>query len=440
MQIDDDILQCREDLMRIMKKNTGQSDAASVKTSKASPVRQKPARVMSVDGKTTADGDVTDAAKSELTPGDEEQPALIRSFEDLTAKEPAVVDAAWETTPAAEVQMPVEQTPLSEVPKDDWTRIADDEKEALTGSVNSESGESILSPDAIARSSIDHNDHSDPLAIIGSAVKQAEQDHDEEELAAKAGAAKADSESIATDEFDLEISGDDAMDSGLDLEVAELEEQLREIGIDDEDDEEEVQIDSISEIDVAVESLLSAENVELTSEEKEILTADLNEVGVLLETADDGDEENNAVPQFDLAEQILAEQRKSVAAQRKGPAGRKSTTRIAPASGTVGKVISENKKSAAKETPSLSDLKTPQTAAKKDEPVEADREEVVSKDEPMRSGRNTQSSPAVMNIVCGEDNLSSFQRQIVSEIIARDISLHCDIAGSNLALNSYMNN
>ena len=33
-------------------------------------------------------------------------------------------------------------------------------------------------------------------------------------------------------------------------------------------------------------------------------------------------EERNGIPKFDLAEQIMAEQRKSVSVMRKGPAGR----------------------------------------------------------------------------------------------------------------------
>ncbi len=474
MQIDDDILQCRDDLMQAMKKSSGKSEkgqtkirtkadarkklitvtsseavkktsskatAATAEVKKAAPEAKKAvAEVKKASPKKEVVKKATKKTTSKKVTTKSKKPALILSFEDLTAKESKVVDASWEPT-EVESKTPAREALLKDGPKDEWAVIGDEEMQALTQSVDADPSEKLLIPDAFDKSSDD--DHAETLAMIGSAVKKAEQEHAEEELAAKAETEKSDDDNIEIDELDIEIADDDGQNTGLDLELAELEEQLREIGLDDEDDDQETE-DAISEIEDAAESSLPEEPVALTVEEHETLAADLDDVGKLLDQDDEKPEQDKSIPQFDLADQILAEQRKSVASQRKGPAARKTRTKVAPVEGTVGKVINENKsdnmKAASVEVPPLSEPDVSEDTAIEQEPVAAEPVSMEIERDEVSVTRNRQSSPAVMNIVCGDDHLSSFQRQIVSDIITRDISLHYPKAESQTVMSSYMNN
>jgi len=97
------------------------------------------------------------------------------------------------------------------------------------------------------------------------------------------------------------------------------------------------------------------------------------------------------VPRFDLARQILAEQRKVAATRRQKPDKQDDTnTPPATAAGTVGRIISQVKKNMA------AGHEKPQTTPKL--------------------------SHAVSGIIAAPENLTSIQQTIIADIVAQDIS------------------
>lgn len=108
------------------------------------------------------------------------------------------------------------------------------------------------------------------------------------------------------------------------------------------------------------------------------------------------------VPRFNLAEQILSEQRKIASIRRKKPDGNTSANSTPEATGTVGQIIRQSKKTFAS---AEGKEKTP-------EPV------VIKKiSETIRSP-----SPAVHGIINKADNLSGSQHRIIADIVARDVA------------------
>ena len=164
-----------------------------------------------------------------------------------------------------------------------------------------------------------------------------------------------------------------------------------------------------------------ADSHRLSPEEFDALTADHNE------QADAAAEDDRSVPQFDLADQILFEHRKSVSNSRHGPEGNAKKT-TPPAHGTVAEVINENKKKTVKLAPANAPAPAMQVMLGR------------TIDDSGNANRGLQMSPAVSNIVNGRESLSSLQRQILSDIINRDISSHCNKTNLSTAMKSYANN
>ena len=111
------------------------------------------------------------------------------------------------------------------------------------------------------------------------------------------------------------------------------------------------------------------------------------------------------VPRFNLAEQILSEQRRIASIRRKKPNGNTSANSTPEATGTVGQIIRQSKKTFAS---AEGKEKTP-------EPV------VIKK-----TSESIQSpGPAVHGIINKADNLSGSQHRIIAEIVARDVARFC---------------
>jgi hypothetical protein len=109
------------------------------------------------------------------------------------------------------------------------------------------------------------------------------------------------------------------------------------------------------------------------------------------------------VPRFNLAEQILSEQRKIASIRRKKPNGNISANSTPEATGTVGQIIRRSKK--------------PFTSAEGKEKIP---EPVVIK----KTSETIQSpSPAVHGTINKADNLSGSQYRIIADIVARDVAM-----------------
>ena len=114
---------------------------------------------------------------------------------------------------------------------------------------------------------------------------------------------------------------------------------------------------------------------------------------------------NREVPRFNLAEQILSEQRKIASVRRKKPDRNTSANSTPEATGTVGQIIRQSKK--------------PFTSA---EGKEKTPETVVIK----KTSETIQSpSPTVHGIINKADNLSGSQHRIIADIVARDVARFC---------------
>ncbi len=120
------------------------------------------------------------------------------------------------------------------------------------------------------------------------------------------------------------------------------------------------------------------------------------------ETEDSTRKTDREVPRFNLAEQILSEQRKIASVRRKKPDRNTSANSAPEATGTIGQIIRQSKK------PFVSAKGKEKTP----EPV------VIKKtSETIRSP-----SPAVHGIINKADNLSGSGHRIIADIVARDVA------------------
>ena len=115
-----------------------------------------------------------------------------------------------------------------------------------------------------------------------------------------------------------------------------------------------------------------------------------------------GNKNESEIPQFNLAGRIMAEQRKATSLQRKRPAAKNNTSHHHTATGTVGQIINESKQKHAG-----SEEKTQSPAAQ-------------------GNASDTQAhSPAVHYVISGIETVDASQRQIVTDIVTRDIARFC---------------
>ena len=131
---------------------------------------------------------------------------------------------------------------------------------------------------------------------------------------------------------------------------------------------------------------------------------------------------NMTIPKFDLAEQILKEQRQVASKRRQRPA-RSRNLNVMPIAGTVGQIIEQAKKAAQQKDsqpiaqPDLNPDETDET-----EPVDFDKMEVVKfQDDPGEPVL----SVAACRIVNESNRLNPFQEDIIIDIVSRDIARFC---------------
>ena len=128
------------------------------------------------------------------------------------------------------------------------------------------------------------------------------------------------------------------------------------------------------------------------------------------------EKDSGQIPRFNLADQILSAQRKAASTRRQGPAGNGNNAgaNIAPAEGTIGKIISESKKTSPAEPIELyQSTESPRQAFgqthEPDEPIEL--YEAIEPDEPYFS--------------IGASGLDPAAAQIISEIVTDDLERLC---------------
>ncbi len=134
---------------------------------------------------------------------------------------------------------------------------------------------------------------------------------------------------------------------------------------------------------------------------EEIVSADTTGFAVMAEAkkeqvqadgqAKAAEEVEKRIPRFDLAQQILTEQRRAASMRRKKPVEEGTVGNVIPATGTVGQIIREAKKGVADVSRSVQQL-----------------------------------SPGAHGTIKGADNLSPAQQGIIAEVVTMEIAKLCD--------------
>jgi hypothetical protein len=146
---------------------------------------------------------------------------------------------------------------------------------------------------------------------------------------------------------------------------------------------------------------LKSEIEKLKAEIKKMVPQD--DDGEIMEAANNPAEQ---IPQLNLAEQILVEQRKVASLRRKKPDSKANSGKLSPVTGTMAEIITESKS--------------------KTRPAEQ-----------IASGQ----SPCVHSLVTGSDKLGRGQQQIITNIVSADIATLCKIkASESKARQSFSNN
>jgi len=196
------------------------------------------------------------------------------------------------------------------------------------------------------------------------------------------------------------VKADDVDETGAEIQMDEDAIVFDDI---DEEIEEQIETETAGEIDTAVideqiESTLQAET-------------------------DKAEEVDGQIPQFNLAEQILTAQRRAASTRRRRPAstagGSGGSSNIAPAEGTIGKIISKSKKTLSAEPIELYEEAESNEPAKgatyqPEEPVDDEPIEFYEGIDP--SGLTEPDQPYISMAV---SNLAPTAEQIISRSISR---------------------
>jgi len=375
LELDDDILQCRADILQNLSRNDDAEPTFNRNNAAARRVRPSA-------GKSGG----PEISKKPETKND----IRIPQFEDLVASENQVVDGIWESPEVSELkpepEMDVKDQAVAKkensdevLPLDREIVVTEEEEMALFDGCE---------PEAIAENSDEENGSEDGLEALRKIVAEAEnnlQPITEETTNTDEVTAGGDIEQI-TDEAASETEG-------IEIELAATE---------------------------AVEEPTQPEVTEepVTSLPEDDLTA--------------GVETGSSIPNFNLAEKILTEQRQTVSRRRQRPE-RARNLNVLPIAGTVGKIIERARQAAAKtaekseavkivEIPETLKETVSQAPAKPNvvETVEFNEEPV----EPVLSA-------AACRVINDSDRLNPFQENIIVEIVSRDIARFCGELNAN---------
>ena len=461
-RLDDDILRCREDIQRLKKQN----ESASNPDSESSPETETPKEV----------------SQNNTQPGDT-QP-VIQSFDDISAKKqdtqiehPIQQDlhdhahlSTDENNDTAHAFAELLAGGPADESENESENDSDDETEDVANQANDDHDPLAIIGNAVKMAQLEHPQEDDPpktqinpiepeinetpsvpdaqdkdtpqaeLPQETTSTETTATDTPQESAAASAPEQetpavhasqnteqpKSDTEPAADNSKELDIDFDDDENDGLDDDFEQLEKELHDLGIASDEDDGHVMLQQTppepetAGNDEMLKCETGSEPEHLTEEEQNTLTSELSEVKQLLNKQDESEFKlEDTVPKFDLADQILAEHRKLASAKRQPPSRTVPTPNIPPATGTVADVIDENKKS------SITDVEP--TQVEKEEPAPQPQQQTpeppAQKSEPPIASPNS-CSPAVQSIINNDDELTEFQKQILAELVERDIELH----------------
>ncbi|MCF7955506.1 MAG: hypothetical protein K9M75_06870 [Phycisphaerae bacterium] len=397
--LDDDIMQCRADILRSRNRaktaNTGtaNTDIADINSqiSRDNPVKRAGITANRVNPSAAKKEDESISQTAGSSPA--EKKIRIPHFEDLVTSKDQVVDALWES-PANPEQEEVTEIGFDLDPDN---IVTDEEEQALFGETQDQEPEI-----SGCRTQAEATEEGlEALRkIVAGAKNQAQPEIDELE----------DMEDIINEE-DIENIPDEKADDDYtenfdDTETINLTDLIEPTEDEDTDDftVEDIQEDSAD--DSAIEEISAMDDENAPAEQPQA--------------------NNTMIPKFDLAEQILKEQRQVASKRRQRPAGARNLN-IMPIAGTVGQIIERAKKAVATaaEKKQAEPKTKPAPARQETEKtnyVEFDSMEIVPF---QQDPAEPVLSVAACRVINESDRLNPFQQDIIVQIVSRDIAKFC---------------
>ncbi|MBW8016732.1 MAG: hypothetical protein FVQ82_11140 [Planctomycetes bacterium] len=432
--LDDDIMQCRADILRNRNRTKAKDSPApdpdpaspADQTSRDNPVKRSDVVATRVDPNAAKKNveSISETMDSSPDSGADDaagKTVRIPQFEDLIASENQVVDGLWET-------------PLKTEPKPEPQIKQDEEAAVETGAHEQPTQEQVQPVDA----------GDEDVAEVGFELDQDNIVTPQEEQALFGASETEDSEINDTQ------SQTEATEQGLEAlrkVVAEAKNQAQP-EIDELEDIEDIMnnedIQQIPEAKAAdgpseknndtTEIMNITDLLEQTEDPDDISIEDIQEDSGEEKMTDLPDESpahrepaaNTTIPKFDLAEQILKEQRQVASKRRQRPAPARNLN-VMPIAGTVGQIIEQARKAVAAAAEKKDSEPKTQPAPIPDEtdemkPVVFDTLEVAEfpndRPEPVLS-------VAACCVINESDRLNPFQEDIIINIVSRDIARFC---------------
>jgi len=131
----------------------------------------------------------------------------------------------------------------------------------------------------------------------------------------------------------------------------------------------------------------------------------------------------NGIPSFDIAEKILAQQRKVASNRRQRPQQKRDLSKIMPIAGTVGQIVDQAKKAASvkkQETEADVEKAAAPPSIEMPEPVETINIQPIEE----RTDR-LELSVAASGIIKDAGTLDPYQQDIIADIVSNDIAMFC---------------
>lgn len=373
-KLDDDILQCRNDILRNRKKNQ-QTTEINTDTAKQSPAENLPADPAKpvVSGPSTSHDDKV----------------RIPRYEELVDST-QVVDAKWENKKSEKLEpliIPEPKTSDNSISVDDTISI----------------------------------EQAPPVAIPQPAIQEERLQDDTDAGKIQDGEKEIDltEESIITpEEEDALLSFDDAgygqeTDSKTEERLEILKQQVADAKANAQAEIEELE---------GIEELIDIDGIEKIADEK-TEEAKTEEIKTNQQPFARVKEKVDSIPSFDIAEKILAQQRKVASNRRQRPLIKRNLSDVMPIAGTVGQIIEQAKRAANIKNEII------ETADEKtfDEPVnevsETTETIVIERDE--QRSDIFELSVAASGIIKDSGTLDPYQKDIISGIVSRDIAVFC---------------
>lgn len=432
--LDEDIMQCRADILRSRNRSEGPAPVTPEAANLQTPdVAENPFRRTNVVAgrvspflakKADTISEVSDTPPVESS----EKKVRIPLFEELIMPVKRPVEAQWETPLEVQPEAEIEDVVIDQGNVEQVIEVSDD----LDILVTAEEEAAIFS-DTDADQSQQEDPKAKELAIgegfdaLRRVVAEAntQEQLDVEELQEIKGIEEMigneEGDGFAIEKVNIEAEADDtdilvnAADTSDTTDLNDFLDSVHEIT-------EDTPLSNDSE---TVDWIEATEEMAAVTQEPELIADDPKTVDAPKEV-----EESNVtcamIPKFDLAEQILKEQRQVASNRRQRPAASRNLN-VMPIAGTVGQIIEEAKRAvlrSAKKKESLIETQSTQPIEEvvKKKALVFDKIEIEKIED---DHCQPVLSVAACQIVNDSDRLNPFQEDIIIEIVSRDIAQFC---------------